>query len=984
MEDTVTTFYFAKPWALSAAIVLAPTVWLAVRSLGSLGRVRRYAAIGLRILSIVLLVSILAQFTLVRTNQQVTVVAVLDRSLSIPAESGQGMLEYLKKALEKKPEKDQLAIVDVAEAASISRLAGRDTQIHERNTTLRGEQSRLAEGIGMAMAIAPPNTAVRILFSSDGNETEGDVKKAAKLAAMNGIPVDVLGLRYEYDNEVVFKSLATPTAARSGQTVALRFILQSAQPTRGRLFLTMNDKPVDLDSDSPETAAVIDLGAGVNVKTVSVPLGTRGLHEFEAVFVPDGEGKDSISQNNRASGLTYVAGPGQVWVVDKDGSAGPALVKTLQSSQISATYVPAEDVPDSPARLLDIDAIILANTDCGSFSLEQQQMLCRFVNDLGGGLIMVGGPQAFGPGGWIGSPVAEILPVDLDPPQKKQMPRGALVLIMHSCEMPQGNLWGERTAIAAVNTLGAKDMAGLLAYDWKGGHGWAWPLSEVGDKSNIINAIKMMQVGDMPDLGAHLQEAYDTLYECGAGQKHVIVISDGDPAPPTKELLTQIKDAGITCSTVAVFPHSPTDVDSLRWVAEKTGGRFYNVSDPQKLPQIFIKEAQVVKRALIVEETFIPQITFALSDIVKGLSEPLPALDGYVLTGPKQGLSQVILSSPQGDPVLATCQSGLGRCAALTTSADSRWAGKWVAWSGYDRFWEQLVRWTARPAQPTDCEVVADVSGREVTVYVDASASGGNTAQWAQMDAQVIGPDMKTSPLLLTQTGPGQFQGRYEAALAGSYLVNLRYQKAGQDNAVRLMQTPITVPFAPEFKDMKDNAALLHEISVITGGRILSPNPLEANLFDPTGLKFPRTETPLTELLMLIWLGVFLMDVAVRRVVLDVVAIGRKAAGLFRKSGQAQHPDATVARLKERQKAIHQQLTRASQVQMQEKAATRYEPPKESSSQALPTMPQAEQKPVEPPKIEPSKPAVKPPEKTGYIDQLLKARKKAMDKEKNE
>jgi uncharacterized membrane protein len=984
MDNSITTFYFARPLGLLAAFACVPVIWLSIRSLGSLGHARRYAAVGLRILSILLLVSILAQFTLVQTNQQVTVVAVLDRSLSIPAECGQGMLEYLKKALEKKPQKDQLAVVDVAEAAGISRLAGRDTRIHERNTTLRGEQSRLADGIGMAMAIAPPNTAVRILFSSDGNETEGDVRKAALLAAMNGIPVDVLPLQYEYGNEVVFKNLAIPATARSGQTVALRFILQSAQPTRGKLFLSMNDKPVDLDPDSSETAAGLELQAGVNVKTVLLPLGIRGLHEFDAVFVPDRPEQDQISQNNRASGMTYVVGPGQVMVVDTDGKTGPAIAKCLQSSRISANYVPASEVGDNLARLIDVDAIVMVDTDCGEFSLEQQQMFCRFVNDLGGGLIMVGGPRAFGAGGWIGSPVAEILPVDLDPPQKKQMPKGALVLVIDR----SGSMTGEKlrmcriAAAAAVRMLSRLDLVGVVIFD--GASYWLVPLDTAENKDEIIGKIGSIIEGGGTTMGPAMEEAFEALKPAKAAVKHVILLTDGMTSDREfcVSMGKKIADSEITVSTVAVGPEA--DEQLLFDIAQGAKGRFYRVIDPADIPKIFIKEAQVVKRAMIVEETFIPQITFALSDIIKGLSAPLPSLDGYILTGPKQGLSQVVLSSPQGDPILATCQSGLGRCAALTTSADSRWASQWQGWSGYDRFWEQLVRWTARPAQPTDCEVVADVSGRQVTVYVDVFASGDSATQWAQMGAQVIGPDMKAVSLPLTQTGPGQFQGRYEAGLSGSYLLNLRYQKAGQDQAIRLMQTPITVPFAPEFKDMKDNVALLNEISAITGGRILPPDPLEANLFDSTGLKFPRTETPLTELLMFIWLGVFLMDVAVRRVVLDMAAIGRKAVGLFRRSSQVQHPDATVARLKERQKAIHQQLTRASQVEMQEKATVRYEPPKETTSQVLPTIPQSGQKTVEPTKTEPSKPAVKPPQEAGYIDQLLKARKKAMDKNKDE
>ena len=105
-------------------------------------------------------------------------------------------------------------------------------------------------------------------------------------------------------------------------------------------------------------------------------------------------------------------------------------------------------------------------------------MICRYVTDLGGGLVTIGGPESYGAGGWIGSPVARILPVDMDPPQKKQMPKGALVLIMHACEMPRGNYGGKRVAIAAIRSLSRLDYVGVLVYGWgAGGASWVYKFS---------------------------------------------------------------------------------------------------------------------------------------------------------------------------------------------------------------------------------------------------------------------------------------------------------------------------------------------------------------------------------------------------------------------------------------------------------------------------------------------------------------------------
>jgi len=968
-------FYLGQPWWLVAGLVIIPMIWLARRNLAVLGAGRRTAAVVLRALAVLVLVVLLARPMLVRESRRATVIAVVDRSQSIPAPLADAALDYLSRAVAANRGTNQLAVVDVAEAASISKLPSGDTTIRKRNTTLTGRQSRLAAGVEMALAIAPPDTAARIVLLSEGNETEGDLKEAAQTAAANGIPIDVLPLEYRYDSEVLFKRVVAPPRARSGQTVSLRFVLNSTADVRGKLMLTLNGEPVDLVPDSPEVAVPVELSAGTSVKTVSIPVGTRGIHNFSAVFIPDDPKQDRIVENNRASAITYVAGPGHVLVVDTDNASAQMLLQALRGTDMGVRYLNAANLPDELALLLDTDAIVLANVDCGSLTFEQQEMLCRYVNDLGGGLIVTGGPNAFGAGGWIGSPVAQILPVDLDPPQKKQLPKGALALIMHACEMPQGNFWGKKVAAAAVGTLSRLDLVGILAYDGAGmGAGnWVRNLAPVGDKDKVVAAIEQMQMGDMPSLHDLLQQAYDALVKCDAAQKHVIAISDGDPAAPTPQLLNQLAAARITCTGVCIYPHSPASKQSLQQLAMATNGRYYDVTDPATLPQIFIKEAQVVRRSLIVEESFAPQVAFGLSEILKGVTPPLPNLDGYVLTGPKGGLNQLVLATHQADPLLATCQSGLGRCVAFTSSADSRWAGKWLQWGDFARFWEQVVRWAGRPAQSTECEISTDVEGQEATVRVEAIDNQGKSVQLAAIQGQVLTPEMKAEPLLLTQTGPGQYSGRFKAPASGSYVVNLHYRKSGAEEASGLANAIVTMPFAPEFRDLCDNAPLMREVSRITGGRVysLSADPNQANLYDYAGLTFPQTHLPLLRPLLLAWLVIFLLDVATRRVVLDVRAMGRRVKAWLTRAVQREE-DQTISRLQARRQRLREQWSTKT---AEAPGSKHYEGAAKYEGELLTAEPKRE---PDAPKEEETKepPSGKKRPETTYIDQLLQAKRK--------
>ena len=983
-------FHFEQPWWLLSALVAVPLFWRAWRRLATLGVVRRAAVLVLRGVVVLLLAVLLARPSLTQIHDKVTVLAVIDRSDSVPkaywAKEGRDpnfltINEYLATALNDKPPGDQLSVVDVAEDAVIIRLPSTAVDVPKRSVGLPSGQSRLADGVQMALAVAPPNTSVRILLISDGNETAGDLKAVARVAAANKIPIDVLPLPYHHQREVIFRRLVAPNRARSNQTVPVRFILTSTHEAAGELMLSLNGMPVDLDPASASQTVPVRLKPGTNVRTISLPVGSRGVHEFQARFLPaDPNADDEIAQNNRAAAVTFVSGPGHVLLVAQDDHEAASLATALKAAEIDARPVSAGQFPETLTRLLDADAVVLVNVPNHVFSQRQQELICRYVSDLGGGLVTVGGPDSYGAGGWIGSPVARILPVDMDPPQKKQMPKGALVLIMHACEMPNGNYWGKQVAVAAVKALSRHDLVGVLDFSWnRGMKNWVYPLAKAGDKKDVVASINQMVMGDMPDFGPPVLAAYHALKNERAGQKHIIIISDGDPQMPSRQTLQDMRDERITCTGVAVFPHSPQDVRSLQIIAAFTGGRFYNIKNPKQLPKIFVKEAQVVRRSLILEETFTPKIATGLSDALRGIGS-VPALDGRVLVGPKGGLSEILLASSEGEPILATVQSGMGRVASFTSTADSRWATRWLAWGQFKQFWEQTVRWTARSPQSTDCEVFADVQGRDVLLTVEAVQPGGKFVQFAQITGNVIGPDIKKpKPIELRQIGPGQYRASFRAdAVGDSYVVNLRYRKAGAGQSIQTHQTVVTVPFAPEFEDLKDNSALLARVAEMTGGRVLPGNPKKAALFDRAGLTPPTTPLPIAEPLMIAWIVLFLLDVGVRRIAIDVAAIVRKLLGRLRLGAQ-EAQSATLAALKARRQRVQERMAKS---QEDPRAARKRFQASEDAAADLPSAdlkraPKAGRAPAP----ETPKPAEPKPEDAGtHVSRLLQAKRRAQEK----
>lgn len=889
-----------RPLALVVLLLVPLLCWMAWQRRRVVGRGKTITTMVLRGVLVTLLALALAQPSLVRKGEGLTVMVVSDASRSVPQSMQQQAQKLVDGLVARKREPaDRVGLVTFADRPEVRAVAESDASLdvsqHGGDRMATGIETALRRGLAML----PPDTASRMLLISDGNQTSGNAIEAAEAARANGIPIDVVALPFSHASEVMVESLRTPSTAREGQTIDLRASIRSMGPNRGIVTLRENGEPVDLDPSAPGSGLAVELKAGVNALTFPMVVVGRQSRRYELVYTPLDQASDSIPENNRGAAMVLVSTGAKVVIVDGSdgGEESQPLVAALAEGDIPSRVITPDELDnEGVSALADADAVVLANVGRFEITNETDQLLHSYVHDLGGGLLVTGGDRAFGAGGWQGSDASKAFAVKLEPPATRQLPKGALVLVMHSCEMAAGNYWGEKVAEAAVDALSRLDLAGIVTFDWGGKDAklasWAHDLQLVGDKSAIRAAIKKMVVGDMPDFRPSLALAKHGLAKVNAGQKHIIIISDGDPSPPTQAELDELKRLKITVTTIMVGGHGTSiDLQNMRAVAEQTGGTFYNVQNPNLLPRIFTKEATLVSRTLILEQTIRPVVEQSTGGPMDGAGS-LPEVNGWVVTVPREGLAQVpaILPTKESrDPLVAYWNYGLGKSMAFTSDLGGRWGRSWAIWSGYQPFWTRAIRWMMRPPTAQDLLVSTSVDGDVGRVQVSAFTADGEPRDFLRSSATLMRPDGTVEVLDLQQTAPGQYVASFDAREQGAYLASVSARDGmGADRSARSV---VSVPYPRELAATRDDSALLRRIAEVSGGRVIAlKDAATTDFFDRSGLSMPEAAKRIWDVLAILAAALLILDVAARRISLDSEAardLAAMAVGEGAKAGGA-------------------------------------------------------------------------------------------------
>jgi uncharacterized membrane protein/Mg-chelatase subunit ChlD len=814
--------------------------WWSRKSLPRLGRGRGFVALGLRSLAAVLLILAMADIQLQRQHDRLTVIYLLDQSLSIPSAERRAMIDYVNRSIDAQRSsvhEDRVGVLIFGRDAAVE-IPPVDFNVqipHRIETQLDPEKTNLAAAIGRAKAMFPYDTAKRIVLVTDGNQNLGDGLLEARKAAAAGVSIDVLPVMLRSHSEVAVEKIDLPTGVRRGQPFNVRVVLRcdlaskaGGQPVTGKLRLVRKAGETKQTLSEQE----VRLHAGKQVFTIPEEITRADFYTYEAHFTADHRSIDRITQNNLATAFTHVQGQGQVLLIENWDRQGEFdhVASQLRQQQIEVTLQSSDHLFTSLAGLQRFDCVLLANVArssgdstvevCG-FSDSQIRMLVRNTHELGCGLIMIGGPDGFGAGGWTGTEIEAAMPVDFQIKDTELAPSGALVLMMHAGEMPKANYWQKRIAYESIQLLGDDDYCGLIR--WQGTDRWLWEQSTGGlipvgpSRKMMLAKVDQMTIGDMPSFDPAVWMAAAAMDKVkNATVKHMIVISDGDPTPPTPKAIRELNRQGIKVSTVAVGSHGLLGSQPMQEFAQQTGGVYYVVKNAAALPKIFQRETRRVSKPLRyqLQPAISPQVVMQ-HEIVQGLGNSVPPIRGFVLTSVKPNpLVEVILRSPkpvseQISTILAIWTYGAGRVAALTTDAGQQWAVAWDKWEQGGKFFSQLVGWAMRQKGTTDAlRVATDKGDGRSRIIITSLDENDSFADSQLISATVIAPDMSTHPVRVQQTAPGRYVGTFPTESSGSYLITV-HPGPGK----RAIRTGLNVGYSAEYLDRETNLPLLETIA---------------------------------------------------------------------------------------------------------------------------------------------------------------------------
>jgi uncharacterized membrane protein len=269
-----------------------------------------------------------------------------------------------------------------------------------------------------------------LVMVTDGADTS-DTSLDESLASLKArsIPVFPVGIGQDhFSRDIQVTRVEAPPSTLKGTSLAVDVVVSQTGYAGASVPLHVED---DGHIVSSQNVVMPPDGQSATVR-VTFTANDAGPRLFKVRIEPQ-PGEQVLQNNmrealvevwNRRERVLYMEGEPRFEMkfirralTDDENLAVTILQRTAEDKYLRLDVESKDEVvggfPKTREELFAYRAIILGSVEAASFSPDQLRMLSDFVSKRGGGLLMLGGRRAFAEGGWSGTPVAEVLPVEL-------------------------------------------------------------------------------------------------------------------------------------------------------------------------------------------------------------------------------------------------------------------------------------------------------------------------------------------------------------------------------------------------------------------------------------------------------------------------------------------------------------------------------------------------------------------------------------------
>ena len=426
---------FEGPWQVPLAVVLlgALVVVLGYHKPGQPWRAERWGLASLRLGALVVLAFALSRPALVVPTvvpQQNFLAVLVDdsRSMQVADQDGQGRGQVAAGLVA--PDGDLLRRLEQQFKVRMYRFSATTERIGSAaDLSFAGGSTRLGAALDrVRQDLNGAPLAGIVLFSDGADHTGGATSEAVLQLRAAKVPVYAVGLgRERLDRDIEVSRLDLPGSALAGSTLIADLLLSQAGydnapvpvyvEESGRIVAT---DTVRLPRDGAATVRVPFTLTGTGPRLIRVRVAPQAGEQL----AENNAREAMVYADDRRHKVLYFEGEPRFEAkfirraVQEDQQIQLVVLQRTAENKFLRLDVdsPEELVvgfPKTREELFRYVGLVLGSVEASQFTHDQLQMIRDFAGERGGGVLLLGGRLAFAEGGYLGTPVADLVPFEL-------------------------------------------------------------------------------------------------------------------------------------------------------------------------------------------------------------------------------------------------------------------------------------------------------------------------------------------------------------------------------------------------------------------------------------------------------------------------------------------------------------------------------------------------------------------------------------------